>query len=294
MIQTMRANPKHDYDLIEYFEAFGVSSSGYYTWRKREPSVRQIENVKIKEAITDVHAHRHTKNYGSPRMTPELNSRGISCSENRVARIMREEGIRGASRRPFRPATTQRDDTQTAAPNLLKHVDPTAPGQVYAGDITYIATREGWLYLAVVIDMFGRRLLGWQLGENMQTWLVSAAMTKAAIRQPRAPGAFFHSDRGCQYTSREFGKLCDRFGLTQSMSRTGNCWDNAWSESFFASFKSECLPGNGVFESKELARCAIFDYLETFYNRSRLHSSLGYLSPDDYVARHRQNQITKN
>jgi len=290
----MRNNPENDYTIAEYCHALEVSQSGYYAWRKRTPSARDTENEKIREAITEIHSHRHTKNYGSPRMTPELNSRGIRCSENRVARIMRQEGIRGATRRPFRPATTQQDGTSTTAPNLLKHVEPTAPGQIYAGDITYIATREGWLYLAVVLDMFGRRLLGWQLGENMQTWLVSAAMTKAAIQQPRAPGAFFHSDRGCQYTSAEFGRLCTTFGLTQSMSRTGNCWDNAWSESFFASFKSESFPENGVFETKELARQAIFDYLETFYNRSRLHSSLGYLSPDDYVARYHQNLVTKN
>jgi len=142
--------------------------------------------------------------------------------------------------------------------------------------------------------MFGRRVPGWQLDEDMRTPLVSAAMTKACLRQPRAPGAFFHSDRGCQYTSDEFGKLCRTFGLGQSMSRLGNCWDNAWSESFFASLKGGCFPENGVFETKELARQAIFDYLETFYNRSRLNSSLGYLSPDNYVARHHQNLITKD
>ena len=290
----MRDNSKNDYTLVEYFEAFDVSSSGYYAWKKRKPSPRDLENDTIKKALHEIHSHRHTKSYGSPRMTPELNSRGIPCSENRVARIMQKEGIQGASRRPFRPSTTQQDRTAVTAPNLLKHIQPTAPGQVYAGDITYIATREGWLYLAAVIDMFGRRLLGWQLGENMQAWLVSAAMTKAAIRQPRAPGAFFHSDRGCQYTSHEFGKLCNTFGLSQSMSRTGNCWDNAWSESFFASFKSECLPENGIFETKEIARRAIFDYLETFYNQSRLHSALGYLSPDDFVAQHHQNLAKKN
>ena len=294
MIQEMRDNPKNDYIIAEYCDAFEVSSSGFYAWRIRKTSTSDAENEKIKNGIIDIHSHRHTKSYGSPRMTPELNSRGLRCGENRVARIMREKGIRGVSRRPFCPTTTQRDGTTATAPNLLKHIEATAPRQVYAGDITYVATRQGWLYLAVVLDMFGRRLLGWELGENMQTWLVSAAITKAALEQPRAPGAFFHSDRGCQYTSGEFSKLCSTFGLTQSMSRTGNCWDNAWSESFFASFKSECFPESGIFETKELARRAIFDYFETFYNRSRLHSTLGYLSPDDYVARYHQNIVTKN
>jgi transposase InsO family protein len=294
MIQKMRDNPGNDYTIAEYCDALEVSQSGFFAWRKRPPSARDTENAKIKKVVLEIHSHRHTRSYGSPRMTPELNSRGIRCGENRVARIMRDEGLRGASRRPFRPATTLQDGTAATAPNLLRYVEPTAPGQVYAGDITYVATREGWLYLAVVLDMFGRRLLGWQLGENMQTWLVSAAMTKAAVRQPRAPGAFFHSDRGCQYTSGEFGKLCSTFGLGQSMSRTGNCWDNAWSESFFASVKSECFPENGIFETKEIARRAIFDYLETFYNRSRLHSALGYLSPDDFVARYHRKLVTKN
>ena len=146
-------------------------------------------------------------------------------------------------------------------PNLLKHVEPTAPGQVLAGDITYVATREGWLYLAVVIDLFGRRVPGWKIGDDLSTPLVSAAIQKAAQHCPFATGAFFHSDRGCQYTSAEFGSACSRLGLSRSLSRTGNCWDNAWSESFFASLKSECFPENGIFESKTLARRAIVDYL---------------------------------
>ena len=289
MIKTMRDNPVNDYILDEYCEAFEVSSSGFYAWQKRPSSARAIRRTELKEAIAEIHSDRHTRSYGSPRMTPALRAIGLSCSENTVARLMREEGIRGATRRPFRPATTQPDGRVTPAPNLLRHIEATAPGQVYAGDITYVATREGWLYLAVVIDLFGRRVLGWQLGDTLATSLVSAAMDKACSHQLRARGAFFHSDRGCQYSSQEFGELCASAGLLQSMSRKGNCWDNAWSESFFASLKSECFPENGIFEAKSLARTAIFDYLETFYNRRRLHSSLGYQSPDDYIARYYQN-----
>ena len=288
-MQTMRDNPENDYTVAEYCEAFEVSTSGYYRWRKRTPSPREVEDARILDSIHEIHAHRHTRCYGSPRMARELRSKGFTCGENRVARIMREAGVRGAFRRPFRPATTKQEGAAPPIPNLLKHVEPTAPGQVLAGDITYVATREGWLYLAVVIDLFGRRVPGWKIGDDLSTPLVSAAIQKAAQHCPFATGAFFHSDRGCQYTSAEFGSACSRLGLSRSLSRTGNCWDNAWSESFFASLKSECFPENGIFESKTLARRAIFDYLETFYNRSRLHSSLGYLSPDDYVARHYQN-----
>lgn len=183
-MQTMRDNLENDYTVAEYCEAFEVSESGYYRWRKRTPSPREIEDARILGAIQEVHAHRHTRCYGSPRMVRELRSKGFTCGENRVARIMREAGLRGATRRPFRPATTKQDGAVAPTPNLLKHVEPTAPGQVLAGDITYVATREGWLYLAVVIDLFGRRIPGWKLAEDLSTPLVSTAVEKAARHYP--------------------------------------------------------------------------------------------------------------
>ncbi len=195
----------------------------------------------------------------------ELRRAGERTSKKRVERLMSEAGISGACKRPFRSKTTLAG-AGPACPNLLAGAPPAGPGEVYVGDITYVATREGWLYLSVFIDLFTRRVEGWDLSESLATPLATAALRKASP----PPGAICHTDRGCQYTSGEFRSLAGSLGLAQSMSGKGNCYDNAACESFFDSLKAECFPGTGVFESAAAARLAIFDYLEAFYNRARM------------------------
>ncbi len=278
----------------EMCEVFEVSRSGYYRWRKRDAGERELENDRLREEIGAIHGDRHMRAYGSPRMTVELNERGFPCSENRVARLMSSGGIRAPRKRPFRPKTTRPDPEGRFAPNLLARISPPPdPGKALGGDITYVATRGGWLYLAVVIDLATRMVVGWQMGESLATDLVLGAIDRSlgSRRLPRSlrdRDVIFHSDRGCQYTSDAFRQRLRELGMVQSMSATGNCYDNATCESFFATLKAECFPEDGVFESKPHAHRAVFDYLETFYNTRRRHSSLGYISPQAYAKRHFQ------
>ncbi len=282
---------REDFTINELCEALAVSKSGYFRWRRATPSARQRENQRLLEEIKRIHADRHTRAYGSPRMTEELRERGYRCSENRVARLMAHHGLVARPRRPFRPKTTRSDGDAKPAPNhLADRPPPERPGEVLISDITYVATAEGWLYLAVVIDLFSRAVLGWKLGNSLHTELVVNAFDRA-FRTLRPPeGSLFHSDRGCQYTSRAFRRRIQSCGMVQSMSATGYCYDNAAAESFFATIKAEAFPPGAMFSSKLEARRAIFDYLETFYNRRRKHSSLGYRSPDQFLETHFQNQ----
>lgn len=269
------------YLIKELCDALEVSASGYYKWRRAEPGPRVRENRRLIEAMHEIHADRHTRCYGSPRMTLELRERGLRCSVNRVAGLMAREGLRARGRRPFRPRTTQCDRSSVPAPNRLADAPPPmAPGAALVSDITYVATKEGWLYLAVVIDLFSRAVLGWKLGESLETRLVVGALDDALRVCEKPEQGLFHSDRGCQYTSGIFRSRLKHHGLIQSMSAKGYCYDNAFAESFFATLKAESFPDHGVFASKRQARRAIFDYLETFYNRRRKHSSLGYLTPE--------------
>ena len=289
-IDTMREEP--GYSVEELCAALEVSRSGYYSWKEREPSRRDQENQRVVEELREIHADRHLKAYGSPRMTRELQDREFSVSENRVARLMRNEGIKACSKRPFRPRTTVQDPlaVNRIAPNHLAAIEEvTAPGQVLVGDITYVQTKEGWLYLAAVMDLFSRCVLGWKIGENMETPLVSEALEKASRSGITFDGGYFHSDRGCQYTSIGYLGLVDSLGLTSSMSATGYCYDNAACESFFATLKAESFPDGRVFETKLEAKRRIFDYIETFYNSRRKHSSLDYHSPIEYLKKHLQN-----
>jgi len=224
-------------------------------------------------------------------MTQALLDQGHSCSRNRVARLMRENSIRVRPRRPFRPKTTQPDHAAHPSPNLLaKEAPATAPGQQIVSDITYIPTAEGWVYLAVVVDLFSRCVLGWKVSSSMHSDLVGHAITRAMATGLVPKGAIFHSDRGCQYSSSQIRKLLARFGLRQSMSAKGYCYDNAFAESTFASIKNESFPPDHCFPTRKAAELAIFDYLETFYNRNRLHSSLGYQSPQSFLNHYFQNQ----
>jgi transposase InsO family protein len=278
-----------DFPITELCAALDVSRSGYHAARTRPPGKRHQYNQQLLEKMTAIHQHRHTRSYGSPRMTPELRDLGLPASENRVARLMRLAGIRARPRKPFRPKTTQPDHAAHPSPNLLaKAGPPLAPGTQLVSDITYIPTREGWLYLAVVIDLFSRAILGWKLSDSLHTGIVTGALQRALDTGLVAPGALFHSDRGCQYSATLTRTLLARHGLRQSMSAKGYCYDNAFAESAFASLKSDLLDDGLPLPSKPAASTAVFDYLETFYNRRRRHSSLGHLAPLTFLNHHFQ------
>lgn len=281
---------REQFYLNELCEALGVSRSGYYARQSRKPGPRFEQNQQLLGPLAAIHHHRHTRSYGSPRMTHELRALGLVCSENRIARLMRAEGMRARPRKPFRPKTTQADHAAHPAPNLLATAgSPQRPGTHLVSDITYIPTREGWLYLAVVIDLFSRTILGWKLSDSLQAEVVIGALQRALATGLIRPDALFHSDRGCQYSAGPTRQLLARHGLRQSMSAAGHCYDNAYAESAFASLKAE-LPNDGQpFASKRAAQCALFDYLETFYNRTRRHSALGYQSPRAFLNHYFQN-----
>ena len=287
MITTMKGS----YSIKELCDALGVSRGGYHAARARPVAPRLAANEKLLVRMQAIHSHRHTRAYGSPRMTKELQNSGSPCSVNRVARVMRMAGLRVQARSPYRPKTTQVDHAAAPSPNLLAQTGPAEkPGTHLVSDITYIPTREGWLYLAVVIDLFSRAILGWSVAETMHATLVTDALGRAIDSGQVTRGALFHSDRGCQYSATLTRSCLARHGLRQSMGAKGYCYDNAFAESCFASIKSEVLDQGRPFASKQAARTALFDYLACFYNRKRLHSSLGYLSPQNFLDLHFQSQ----
>ena len=283
LINSMR----NSFSIVELCEALAVSRSGYYASRAPVLSSREDSSLQLFERMRSIHADRHTRSYGSPRMTRQLLDLGLPCSENRVARLMRSDGLRARPRKPFRPKTTDPDHAAHPSPNLLAAEPPAlAPGLQLVSDITYIPTREGWLYLAVVMDLFSRSILGWKLSDCLHTNLVTGAIQRALSSRLIPKNAIFHSDRGCQYSASSTRQLLARHALRQSMSAAGYCYDNAFAESFFASLKADLLVDDQPFVSKASAATSLFDYLQSFYNRKRLHSSLGYLSPSAFLHRH--------
>lgn len=256
-----------------------VSQSGFYSYLRRQPSKRSQENQFLLEKVREAYKEGR-KCYGSPRITASLRQKGYTVGHNRIARLMRDNQI-SAVRKRKRVQTTDSNHSRPVAENVLnREFNTKSPNQVWVGDISYVATQEGWLYLAVVLDLYSRKVIGWSMSETMTTQLVSNALNMALNRRRVCPGLLFHSDRGSQYASYEFQGLLKSQGITQSMSRKGDCWDNACSESFFGSFKTECC--DRVFTSRREASRAIFDYVEVFYNRQRLHSTLGYVSPEQF------------
>jgi putative transposase len=257
----------------------GVSPSGYYAWRKRPLSPRARVDVELSAHIDAIHrASRGT--YGAPRVHAELAARGIHLGRKRVARLMRALGVQGVSRRRW-PRTTVRDPAQPAAPDLVAR-DFTAPGpdHLWVADITYIPTGAGFLYLAVVLDVWSRRVIGWAMETHLRTELVLAALDMAVV-QRRPTDVIHHSDQGCQYTSIAFGGRCRAAGIRPSMGSVGDAYDNALCESFFATLECELLDRER-FPTPAVARGAVFDFIEGWYNPRRRHSALGYLSPRDY------------
>ena len=264
-----------------------VSRAGFYAWRSRAPSAAQVRREALTEQVARIHAQVKGR-YGSPRVHAELVARGTPCCENTVARVMREAGIAAKTRRKFRQ-TTDSNHPHPVAPNVLdRDFDPAEPNASWVADVTYVPTREGWLDLAVVIDLFSRMVVGWSMAATMTSRLVVDALEMAVVRRPEGcPGLVAHSDRGSQYASEHYRRRLEEERITCSMSRRGNCWDNAPMESFFASLKKELVHGED-YATRAEATASIFEYLEAFYNRVRRHSSLGYVAPAEYERAHNQ------
>ena len=264
--------------------ALSVSRSGYYAWQKRAPSRRGARDGELLAQIKEAHA-RSRRTYGSPRIHAELRARGTCCSRKRVARLMRTACL--SARRPRRAArTTDSRHALPVAPNLLgRDFTAAAPDRRWAADITYVPTAEGWLYLAVILDLFSRRVVGHACAATLATALVAEALALACGRRSPAAGLLHHSDRGSQYASGEYRSRLAEVGAQASMSRRGGCYDNAAVESFFGTLKTE-LTHRRRYATRAEARAEIFEYVEVFYNRERRHSALGYLSPAEYEAQH--------
>ncbi|WP_152622440.1 IS3 family transposase [Archangium violaceum] len=261
-------------------QQLGVSRSGYYAWKERPESERHKADRALAEVVTRIHQDSRGT-YGSPRVHAELRARGQRVSRKRVARLMNEQELAARKRRRF-VSTTDSRHNQPVAPNILeRNFSPGQPNSTWATDITYVETKQGWLYLAVVMDLFSRKVVGWSMSENIDRHLVLNALDMALKGRQPPRGLLHHSDRGSQYASIDYQQELAARGIQCSMSRKGNCWDNAVVESFFSSLKQE-LVYTTAFATHEQARLALFEYIEVFYNRQRRHSSLGYVSPVDF------------
>jgi putative transposase len=257
-----------------------VSPAGYYAWLVRPPSFQEQRREAVLVLIQGVHAAVKQR-YGSPRIHAELAARGEACSVNTVAKLMRDNDIRAKSARKFRCTTDSNHPLPVAANVLARQFDPEGPNESWVADITYVPTREGWLYLAVVEDLYSRKVVGWSMAATLESRLVVDALEMAVQRRLPDEGLVAHSDRGSQYASDHYQSLLGKHGITCSMSGVAQCWDNAPAESFFASLKKE-LVHHEDYQTREEARASIFEYIEVFYNNQRLHSSLGYVTPAAY------------
>jgi len=255
-----------------------ISNSGYYSWLKRAMSNRELENLDLIKEIKQIYI-QSKRTYGSPRIKEELNRRNYNVSRPRVARLMRKENIRSVVKKKY-VVTTDSKHKYPIAPNLLKrNFTVQAPGKVWVSDITYIPTKQGWVYLTVVIDLFDRKVIGWALSGTMKTSQTTIPALQMAISNRKMDSSLmFHSDRGIQYACNEFKAILEHYNIIQSMSRKGNCWDNAVAESFFKSLKTESIYRCN-FNYKAQAKTEIFEYIEIWYNRKRRHSALGYATP---------------
>lgn len=273
---------RDSYPLQAMCEMLNVSTSGYAEWKKCGGPTHWLSDEQLLALIRSVHAE-YRQAYGSPRITEELKSRGIPTSLGRVKRLMKDNGIRAKHKRRYK-ATTDSKHALPVAPNLLdRQFETKAPDQVWTADITYIPTREGWLYLAVVMDLYTRMIVGWSMDSRMTKELVMDALRMARFKRKPKAGVMHHSDRGSQYCSHAYQALLAEYGMVASMSRKGNCWDNAPMESFFNSLKNERV-FHEDYETRAEAKQDVFEYIEVFYNRRRRHSALNYRSPTQHYA----------
>jgi putative transposase len=273
-------------------QVLGVSASGYYDWRDRTPSRRAVENAALAERIEQIH-RASDDTYGMPKIRAELrdwgdahfDARWAAVGRNRIARLMRQLGLRGVSRRRGFTITTERDQHARPAPDLVKRQFAAGgPDELWVSDITYVPTWAGFIFLAIVLDVWSRKIVGWSIGQDLRTELVLEALNMA-LAQREAEEVIHHSDQGSQYTSVAFGRRCQEMGVKPSMGTVGDAYDNAMAESFFASLECELLDRR-VFKSKQEARVALFTYIEGWYNPRRRHSKIGYLSPAEFERRH--------
>jgi putative transposase len=277
---TFIAAHTEEFHVTTMCRVLKVKRASYYAWVTRPPSARAMDDAQLAETIKEIH-DRSRRTYGSPRVNEELKAQGQQHGEKRVARIMQEEGLRAKAPRQFR-VTTDSNHAHPIAPNVLDRqfavADGAALDRVWVGDITYLATREGWLYLAIVLDLASRRVIGWAMRHTLEGALTRDALTMALTGRQPGPGTLHHSDRGSQYAAGDYQDVLIAHGMDCSMSRVGNCWDNAVAESFFATLKRE-LADDADWATREAARTAVFEYIEVWYNQQRRHSSLGYVSP---------------
>jgi transposase InsO family protein len=271
---------REDFPVRLMCRVLDVSSSGFYDWLERPESPRAVENRALVAKIQAIHGDSR-RTYGSPRVHASLQDAGYRIGRNRVARLMRDNAIRARTKRKFRVTTDSRHDHPVAPNRLDRQFEVAAPNTVWVADISYIPTREGWLYLAVVLDLFSRQVVGWAMDQQMPQELTLAALDMAIQRRRPLPGCMHHSDRGSQYAAGDYQKQLAKYGMVCSMSRKGNCWDNAPMESFFHSLKTEQVH-HCDYQTRDEARRDIFEYIEVFYNRQRRHSTLGYLSPAQF------------
>jgi putative transposase len=270
---------KGDHPVRLLCRLLGVSPSGYYGWRRKRPTKRQREDTVLAAKIAAAH-RASRKTYGAPRIIEDLREDGIRTSKRRCTRLMQAQGLRGKKRNRRRPRTTDSSHAQPVAANVIaERPAPTGPNQAWRTDITYLKTAQGWLFLAAILDDWSRRVVGWACAPTLHASLALAALRDALQRRQPPKGLLHHSDRGCQYVDADYVALLDAAGLVRSMSRSGNCYDNAAMESFWSSFKSDTGLDETVLLTRREAELAVFDYIETFYNPRRRHSSLGYLSP---------------
>ena len=280
-----RAIQEHDrrYPIRLMCRALEVSAAGYYAWRSRPESARSGSARTVLSAIRVIHRESR-ETYGSPRIWDALLKQGHRIGEHRVARLMRQDGILAKTVKKWRATTQSQHRFPVAANTLDRQFTVTQPNRVWAGDLTYVWTTEGWLYLAVILDLYSRRVIGWAMGHRLTVDLAERALTMALVNRTPTAGLLHHSDRGSQYAATSYQQLLATRGITASMSRTGNCWDNACIENFFGTLTRE-LVYHRRYATRNEATQDIFEYIEVFYNRRRRHSTLGYHSPAEYEAR---------
>ncbi len=279
---------QEEFSLSALCRVMQVGRGGFYAWRTRQKSAREIHNDTLIKQIKAAF-EESDQTYGSPRLYAELKDQGVACSQKRIARLMRLHDLRAVRPKRF-VLTTDSDHEMPIAENLLARTfEAETPDTRWSADITYIWTGQGWLYLAVILDLFSRRIVGWAMHQSIDRSLVMGALDMALLRRNPGPDLLCHSDRGSQYASEDYQKQLKEAGIVCSMSRRGNCWDNAPTESFFASLKKEMVYRTR-FATREEARLAIFSWIEVWYNRKRRHSTLGYLSPEAFERNYRQHQ----
>lgn len=265
------------YRVERMCRVIGVSRSGYYQWKKRDKNIRYAENRKIVAAIKESY-EKSRMIYGSPRITRDLKSKGIRCGKNRIARLMREHGIAARTKKKFKATTNSKHNLPVAQNILNRNFVSNGPNRIWVSDITYIPTGEGWLYLSVILDTYSRRIVGWSMSDRATSCFVIESLQQAIRRRRPSSGCIFHSDRGVQYAGTSLKNVLKAHRFIHSMSRKGDCYDNAVVESFFHTLKTEHVY-NCRYETRKKAKQSIFEYIEVFYNLQRIHSSLGYRSP---------------